>query len=117
MTQNLTEMWSLKQLHVPVDSALRQLYSRTKGWWAHMMPIACVLCEMDASKVKLSPSLTCLPAERQLLIQESLPAVLLQGVYLPCDCLHTIPKAHLLHMEHVRKQGNKAASAPISLGC
>lgn len=46
-----------------------------------MMLVACVLREMDASKVKLSPRLTCLPAKRQLFIQERLPAVLLQGVY------------------------------------
>ena len=52
-----------------------------KGWWAHMMLAAGVLGEMDASKVKLSPSLTSLPAEGQLLIQECLAAILLQRVY------------------------------------
>lgn len=58
-----------------------------------MMPVACVLCEMDASKVKLSPCLTCLPAERQLFIQERLPAVLLQGVNVLRDYLHSNQKA------------------------
>lgn len=47
-----------------------------------MMLAACVLCELDASKVELGPSLPSLPGERQLLIQESLTAVLLQRVYL-----------------------------------
>ena len=47
-----------------------------------MMLAAGVLCEVDTSKVKLSPSLTSFPAEGQLFIQERLAAILLQRVYL-----------------------------------
>ena len=56
-----------------------------------MVLAACVLGEMDAGKVKLSPCLPSLPVERQLLIKKSLTAVLLQRVYLILDYLHRAP--------------------------
>ena len=54
-----------------------------------MMLAACVLSEVDASKVELSPGVASLPAESQLLIQERLSAVLLKRVYLLGHCLHS----------------------------
>ena len=80
-----------------------------------MMLVACVLCEMDASKVKLSPCLTCLPTARQLFVQERLPAVLLQGVDLVGDCLHSIQEACCLHMQQDRI-GQQAALTPNMRG-
>lgn len=47
-----------------------------------MMLTACVLSEVDASKVELGPGVATLPAESQLLIQEGFSAVLLKGINL-----------------------------------